>query len=316
MKVNGVALLGQALFEAISEPDVPGSSVQMTVRQAHTGKFEDIRVRRISTLEVAGRRKLFDNFSDINDRLKRELDHTGVRLVEETIDLWENQLIAQNDRDEMSSANWAAFQETTIRWCDELKDLLNGIESDQDESDVTIGLHATDLSSRGAQEPVTQFSRRRPATNTGSMAGLELLDTIDALCSSLDEHLRTRADNRGGVGDAGDGPKSTLGFKYNTGSLLIEAVDIGGPAYNSGKVFRGDSLLAIDNVQVTKEMETDKVSAMLRGEDEAGSATTLLLRCSRTSRAKQVTLIRMPSGDLGDSLFTPPTIIISSGRSL
>lgn len=316
MKVNGVAHVGQALFEAMSDPDVPGSSVQLTVRQAHTGKFEDIRVRRISTLEVAGRCKLFDNFSDINDRLKRELDHEGVRLVEQTIDLWENQLIAQNDRDEMSSANWAAFQETSIRWCDELKNALNAIESTSDESDATDDLHATDFSSLRAREPVTQFSSRRPASNAGSTAGPEILDTIDALCSSLDEHLGTRVGNREGCGDADDHPKSTLGFKYNSGSLSIEALDIGGPAYNSGKVFKGDSLLAIDNVQVTKDMDSDKVSAMLRGEDVAGSSTTLLLRCNRTSRVKQVMLIRMPSGDLGDSLFTPPISINVSGPSL
>ena len=36
VKVNGVALVGHALFEAISGPDVPGASVSLTVRQAHT----------------------------------------------------------------------------------------------------------------------------------------------------------------------------------------------------------------------------------------------------------------------------------------
>ena len=47
VKVNGVAVVGQALFEAISDPDVPGASVLLTVREAHTvtldlGHFFDV----------------------------------------------------------------------------------------------------------------------------------------------------------------------------------------------------------------------------------------------------------------------------------
>lgn len=39
VKVNGVALVGHALFEEISGPDVPGTSVLLTIRQAHTVNF-------------------------------------------------------------------------------------------------------------------------------------------------------------------------------------------------------------------------------------------------------------------------------------
>lgn len=348
VKVNGVAVVGQALFEAISDPDVPGASVLLMVRQAHTvtfddwpffwcatpgcvrhfrfdahllsmvvqGKFEEVRLRRISTLEVAGRRKLFDNFCDINDRMKKELDHDGVRLVEETMDLWENQLIAQNDRDESASSSWAVFQETSLGWSGELFDLLESMHAaiSGEMQDRVSSLQAeptTEFSRRAAREPVTEFSSRNPVSKGAERVSskldddrMSLIQTCDALCLSLDEHLRTKID-RDGEHAADGAQKSTLGFKYNTATLVIEYLDVGGPAYNSERIFRGDTLLAVGNVQVSKIMAPDAVGALLKGNDVTGSSTTLLLRCTQTSRVKQVSLTRMPAGELGDSLLPP-----------
>ena len=280
------------------------------------GKFEEVRLRRISTLEVAGRRKLFDNFCDINDRMKKELDHDCVRLVEETMDLWENQLIAQNDRDESASSSWAAFQETSLGWSGELSELLESMHAavSGDTQDRVSSLQAeptTEFSRRAGREPVTEFSSRSPVSKAVERVSskpyddtMSLIQTCDALCASLDEHLRTKIDRDGDV--AADGAqRSTLGFKYNTATLVIEYLDVAGPAYNSERIFRGDTLLAVGNVPVNKIMAPDAVGALLKGNDVTGSSTTLLLRCTQTSRVKQVSLTRMPAGELGDSLLPP-----------
>ena len=77
--------------------------------------------------------------------------------------------------------------------------------------------------------------------------------------------------------------RSTVGVMFNC--LVIEAMVVGGPAYNSGQLEPGDTILQIDHSPVTAE----GLQQALIGSDVPGTTVTLTVRKARAppSRASE-----------------------------
>ena len=70
--------------------------------------------------------------------------------------------------------------------------------------------------------------------------------------------------------------------------LIVDNMVIGGPAYNSGILKKGDIILAIDGVVTTEET----VLSMLLGEDIPGSAVTLNIAAKSRCAFASIRMLR------------------------
>ena len=104
------------------------------------GEFDDVKIKRISTAEVADIRKMFENFTYLRDKCKKDRDDEAVAYVSQTIDLWEHHLISQNTRNHTSLDNFTALQQVTCRWTTELADLLDLLHA---QLKVQLKVHTT-----------------------------------------------------------------------------------------------------------------------------------------------------------------------------
>ena len=276
---------------------------------ASQGEFEEVRIKRISTAEIAAKRKIFDNFSYLHDKFKRSRDHEAVNFLQETMDLWEDQLIQQSDHEATVLSRWTAFRQVSTRWTSELAELLDNIHTlggtaDEEEDDIIQPLPAHLFSRpsperKAGKEQTTELSSHRTRSMNPQAEAL-LLQSCGALCNSLDEHLRVKMSSDP-ENASHSGARSTLGIKYNPMSLQIEAMEVGGPAFNCGKMKKGDILLKVND----QDVKSSNVERLLRGDDMPGSNLRLELRCAETRKVFYVSLTRMPTGVLGDSLCPP-----------
>ena len=102
---------------------------------------------------------------------------------------------------------------------------------------------------------------------------------------------------------AADGEQSAAGFKTRTtvgimfDRCVIDNMVVGGPAYNSRQLDRGDLVVEIDGRPVDK----DSLSQMLVGKDVAGTPVAITVKKGgKTGAKKTVTLLRMPSEAIAD----------------
>lgn len=100
-----------------------------------------------------------------------------------------------------------------------------------------------------------------------------------------------------------DSEQSAAGFKTKTtvgvmlASGVIDNMVVGGPAYNSRQLDKGDLVVEIDGKQVANE----NLSQLLVGSDVAGTPVTIGVRKGgKNGTKKSVTLLRMPSEAIAD----------------
>jgi C-terminal processing protease CtpA/Prc len=69
VKVDGEFVQGSDLQKKIVGDDTPGSMVTLTVKRG-PADLVDVTLKRISTEEVADKRRMFDLFTKLNDRVR------------------------------------------------------------------------------------------------------------------------------------------------------------------------------------------------------------------------------------------------------
>lgn len=178
---------------------------------------------------------------------------------------------------------------------------------DESRNDMPI----TEFSSRKSKlTPSLQFSQRSAnkgsggrRSETGLSARLPLFDGMDEslveackrICGKLEESLRSDVLSvPSNTKPAGFATKSTLGMML-VGNTVDNMV-VGGPAYNSQKLNKGDVLLKVDDVEVDGERLHD----MLIGQDVPGSFLNLTVRDAGSGHLKEVTLKRMATSAIAD----------------
>ena len=90
--------------------------------------------------------------------------------------------------------------------------------------------------------------------------------------------------------------KTTVGIAFDDKSCVIVNVLVGGPAFNSNKVFKGDKIVSIDGVPVTG----GDIIAKLTGSDIPGSVVTIGLQRKDSNSVEEVKLLRMDNKQIGD----------------
>jgi hypothetical protein len=110
------------------------------------GAFVELQLKRMSTAKVADTRRLFDLFTEINDRTKRDGDPHAISCVRETIALWEAMLIAQYTHEECVSRNVLGMQRDCASWAEEVITMLGTVVA------LTPQLPVNDFTSTGTQK--------------------------------------------------------------------------------------------------------------------------------------------------------------------
>jgi hypothetical protein len=97
------------------------------------------------------------------------------------------------------------------------------------------------------------------------------------------------------VGSPTKGNATTIGIMFDDKTYIIENTLVGGPAFNSKKVFKGDIIVSVDGTQVNGE----NIMGLLKGVDKPESVVTIGLK--RTSgNVEEVKLRRMANAKLAD----------------
>jgi C-terminal processing protease CtpA/Prc len=119
--------------------------------------------------------------------------------------------------------------------------------------------------------------------------------------------LHLREGNTQNAHAGGNGPVTTLGIMFDEMTRVVENVLVGGPAFNSQKVFKGDTILSIDG----QDASQGDLGTMLRGKDKPDSIVTIGLK-RVSGNVEDVKLQRMVSSQLAEKremfeLFTVMT---------
>ena len=89
------------------------------------GKIEHVKLERLSNSVIMDKRKLFDLFTKILDRGKKDRDEELIRYVEEATDLWTQMMQEEYDHDQKCLENVVSLQHNCAIWLKELQALLD-----------------------------------------------------------------------------------------------------------------------------------------------------------------------------------------------
>ena len=244
-----------------------------------------------------------------------------------------SQLLGVPDDGETESAEpspaFALISPPMVSFTSLSKDHDNGDDEDDDDDDDDEGegfeLFETPRGSRFEDDsrddmPITEFSSRKSMTTPslqfsqrsaqkGSSRGRNVKDLLPQfddtdeslveackrVCGKLEEVLRADVLSvPSNTISAGFATKSTVGMML-VGSKIDNMV-IGGPAYNSQKLSKGDVLLKVDDLKVDDE----RLHEMLIGQDIPGSSVKLTVRDAVSGQLKEATLMRMATSAIAD----------------
>jgi hypothetical protein len=90
---------------------------------------------------------------------------------------------------------------------------------------------------------------------------------------------------------------STIGLAFDSASLIVTRVLIGGPAFETQQIFEGDTLVSIDGVLL--QGGSEKTSALIKGTDVPGSECTVQVKRKDSTQTQTVVLVRLADRLLG-----------------
>jgi predicted nucleic acid-binding Zn-ribbon protein len=90
--------------------------------------------------------------------------------------------------------------------------------------------------------------------------------------------------------------RTTVGIAFDDRTCVITNVLVGGPAFNSKKVFKGDKIVSVDSVPVVG----GDVIPRLKGSDVPGSVVTIGLQRKDSNSVDEVKLRRMDNTQIAD----------------
>ena len=88
-----------------------------------------------------------------------------------------------------------------------------------------------------------------------------------------------------------------ISFEESHGIMTILNLMVGGPAFNSKKIRKGDQVLAIDGVC---NLKGEHISAALKGSNVAGTKLTLTVKSRLTGQQEDVALTRVLTASIAD----------------
>jgi hypothetical protein len=93
---------------------------------------------------------------------------------------------------------------------------------------------------------------------------------------------------------------STIGLAFDSASLVVTRVLIGGPAFETQQIFEGDTLVSIDGVLLKGQQgSSEKTSALIKGTDVPGSECKVQVKRKDSTQTQTVVLVRQADSLLG-----------------
>jgi C-terminal processing protease CtpA/Prc len=134
VEVDGKSVSGSTVLSAIIGEDIPGSYLTLTLKR--DGNMVYVNLKRIPTADVADKRRMFDLFTLLKDRAKKDQDWNAVKYVEETLLLWEKMTSADQIHDDQIVENVKSMQTDCTYCSDEISALLLEIWRQQNWGDA------------------------------------------------------------------------------------------------------------------------------------------------------------------------------------
>ena len=116
LQVDGCDCTGAStdtIHDMLLGDDVPGSSLTVTVRkhsQDLRGSIQQVTLVRMPNEEIVDRRRLFELFTRLKDHAKQHEEYAVAKMIDETIELWKQMVLADVVHDETIEKNVRALQ--------------------------------------------------------------------------------------------------------------------------------------------------------------------------------------------------------------
>ena len=148
------------------------------------------------------------------------------------------------------------------------------------------------------------FSRRTPAQPHEGSAFLERATALVRLAQGrvAEDHL-TEALKPQLAKDGVSDQSTTVGITFeemrinHEGSVVVDGVMFGGPAYRSKKISKGDIVLGVDGMQL---YTASAILAALKGNDIPGTSVTLTMKNPDTNVVKDVIVQRQLTAEVAE----------------
>jgi C-terminal processing protease CtpA/Prc len=88
-----------------------------------------------------------------------------------------------------------------------------------------------------------------------------------------------------------------ISFEESYGKMTIINLMVGGPAFNSKQITKGDEVLAIDGM---RDLRGHQISDALKGSNIAGTKVTLTIKKRQTGEIEDVPLARVLTASIAD----------------
>ena len=128
LKIDGKAVSPDNILTHLVGPDIPGSTVIITVSKKG-GASKDIALKRMDTVIIAGRLKLFDLFTRTKEKALDSKDELLPRMVDECIQAWTDMTIADCEREAKQTQNFHDMQEACGKSLTELETKLEELKA-------------------------------------------------------------------------------------------------------------------------------------------------------------------------------------------
>jgi len=123
LKIDGKAVSPDNILTHLVGPDIPGSTVILTVSKKG-GASKDIALKRMDTVIIAGRLKLFDLFTRTKEKALDSKDESLPHMVDECIQAWTDMTISDCQREAKQAQNFHDMQEACGKSLTELETKL------------------------------------------------------------------------------------------------------------------------------------------------------------------------------------------------
>jgi len=127
LAVDGKETKGADILRLLKGVDTPGSVVELTLRRT-SGETETVKLQRMARDLIADKKKLFDLFTHMLDRGRKDKDAELIKYVEEATELWTAMMLEEHDQDEKCVENVHGMQDVCDAWLEELLSILKVAE--------------------------------------------------------------------------------------------------------------------------------------------------------------------------------------------
>lgn len=161
LKVDDVEVDGERLHDMLIGQDIPGTFLNLTVRDAGSGHLKEVTLKRMATSAIADRVRIFEVFASLKEQKFHDSDRFATSLVDEAIELWTGMLLSEAERGNTVQVNVLDMQYRCQQLLTELKVLLNEVHVHGSAPNPTVALRiGADLFKTRLSQVGEQFARK------------------------------------------------------------------------------------------------------------------------------------------------------------